>query len=214
VATKQEIAEGLTVDELRSLADEHQVDLSGASNKADIVERVVSAVSKDDLEAYEFGEESAAGSSAPSGDDAIAGSTPLADRQARSTSDQSPDPRFAAGASAADLELSGPQLAPGESIVVKANPETPTPSQVEAAESEQAGPPAVSITVTDADKNEVAPLVAADTEARIAQAVASENPNHPAFTSQGHWSNPNFPVEMTDEEREKDSQEYASRVGG
>lgn len=59
MATKQEIAEGLTVDELRSLADEHGVDLSGTGNKADIVERVVSAVSKDDLEAYESGEESA-----------------------------------------------------------------------------------------------------------------------------------------------------------
>lgn len=50
MATKQELAESLTVEQLREVASREDVDLSGLTAKQDIIEAVTSGVSKDTLE--------------------------------------------------------------------------------------------------------------------------------------------------------------------
>jgi hypothetical protein len=116
-----------------------------------------------------------------------------------------------AGQSPADLELRLPQTATGESRIVKARPEMPTAAQIEDSTTEIAGPPDVSVTVTDSDGNEVSTRVRPDDAARLSQVTASQQATHPANTGKGHWSNPNL-TEMTEEEKEADAKAYAARV--
>jgi hypothetical protein len=194
--TKQELADSLTIAQLKKLAGDNELDLEGASQKDEIAERVAAsrAVSAEALQAAADGGDSR---------DADADRPP-----GRSEAEAA-----AAGASPADLELSSPAMPPGEPIVVKSSPEMPSQAQVDAATSEVAGPPVTAVTLTDADGGTIDRELPPDTAATLAQRVASENPEHPAFTSEGHWSNPNFPRDMTDEEREKDQAAYASRFG-
>jgi hypothetical protein len=51
VATKQELAESMTIAELQDFAADNGIDLAGLSSKADIAERVANSASKDDLQA-------------------------------------------------------------------------------------------------------------------------------------------------------------------
>ncbi len=260
MATKQELAEQLTVEELRDLASEHGVDLAGASNKSEIVERVTASLTKDDLAGAQSEDSEAeptasagttaggteknadtaaesttpASAAAPGGPEnqstlasvaeEIRNATPLTDAAERSPSDQTsptgatlsadatPGELVEAKATPADLELRLPQGAVGPPIIRKVNPETPTPQQVVAAVGETTGHPEVTAFVTDADGNEFDAQLTPSDAATVAQRALSAQPQHPAFTSQGHWSNPNFPVEMTDEQREKDQAAYAERV--
>lgn len=115
--------------------------------------------------------------------------------------------------SAADLEVRLPQMAAGPTIVVKANPETPSPQSVNASLSEVSGPPVTKLTVTDADDNEQVATLPPDDAALLSQRTLAQQPDHPNFTSKGHWSNPNYDVGLSDEEREKNEKEYAARVG-
>jgi hypothetical protein len=68
VATKQELAESMTISQLRALADDEGVDLSGASAKDEIVERVVAGVSKETLQ-------EAAGETGTEGETSTSGGT-------------------------------------------------------------------------------------------------------------------------------------------
>lgn len=51
MATKQELAESLTIAELKQLAEEHDVDVSGCEVHADYADAVAAGVTKDVLEA-------------------------------------------------------------------------------------------------------------------------------------------------------------------
>lgn len=57
MATKQEVAESLTVNELREFAEGEGIDLAGATVKSDIVDRVVAGSTAAALNAYAFEEE-------------------------------------------------------------------------------------------------------------------------------------------------------------
>jgi hypothetical protein len=206
VATKQELAESMTVDQLRDFAGREGIDVSGLSTKAELVERVSNAASKEALEAE---------ADALAGTEPTPGSTPSVAGEGPAAAERiSPADTAAlaeAGQSPADLELRLTRPATGESRIVKSSPETPTLAQVEASETEIAGPPDVSVVVTDSDGNEQDARVRPDDAALLAQRTASQQADHPANTSKGHWSNPVL-GEMTEEEKEADAKAYADRV--
>jgi hypothetical protein len=263
VATKQELAESMTVAQLKEFAANEGIDTTGLSAKDDLVERVSSSSTKEALQTeYDalYGDEpegdeesdSETGDSAstpgttpsvPAGDpsEGAVEAAPIVaddhrlipgeDADLRPASEQEANavatetdvaqPRVSpadtaglaeAGQSPADLELRLPQLATGEPRIVKARPEMPTAEQVKDSTTVlNSGPPAVSLTVTDADGEERAAVVDPADSALLAQRAASQTSGHPAHTSKGHWSNPNL-TEMTEEEKEEDAEAYAARV--
>lgn len=280
--TKQEIAEGLTVAELRAVADREGVDLSGLTAKQEIADKVATSVTKDALTAdttstedsetkaggafaaseptYQDGiDETAAkqpfdtgnqgqgttewsasvtggnanaepigeGDAPPSwGDEPLVESHPLgppnpdpqdaaalavkAPRNELGQVSNDPESLQKAGLSPADLEL--PSSAFGPPIIVKQNPETPSPHQVEGALATVPGPPETTVTVTDGDGNEIPHRLGTDDQALIASRAAASLSTHPAHTTEGHWSNPAL-RDMTAGEREADAEAYAKRFG-
>jgi hypothetical protein len=104
--------------------------------------------------------------------------------------------------SAADLEfVSAP---PGPEIEVQRNAERPweEPTTV-------AGPPELTVTVTDGDGNEVETNLSPGDESLITSRALASKTSHPGLAPD--YSNPAL-KDMTDEEREADQKEYASRV--
>lgn len=219
MATKQEIAESLTVSELREFAEQEDIDLGGATVKSDIVDRVVSGSTASALSAYAFeGEEGEEreqrmerGEKPAEEENMVGPAAAKSTKAGKATQGASagtgtyltPEQQLEQGVSPADLEIQ--QAATGESRIVKANPEVPTQSQVEAAEVEHPGPPEVLITV-DGEEVELPP----DEAAR----AASLNPAvHPGNAQEGYWSNPNQANWQTDEDAVKANEEaYAARV--
>ena len=130
MATKQEIAESLTVNDLREFAEGEGIDLAGATVKGDIVARVVAGSSAAALNAYAFEEEE------------------------EMAEVLTPQEQAEQGVSAADLEIT--QAPTGESRIVKANPEAPTQAQLDAALVETSGPAPLTVTV-DGDEVELRP---------------------------------------------------------
>jgi hypothetical protein len=205
VATKQELADSLTADQLRDLAEREGVDVTGARSKTDLVNLVSAGLPKAVLQAEVEGEP-AAREEAVMAEEEKEGAVP---QERISPADT--EGLAKAGRSPADLELRLPQRAAGEPRVVKASPEMPSLEQIEAATSEEAGPPKVEVTVTDAAGETVSQRVRPDDAAQIAQRTASAQAEHPAHTSAGAWSNPDL-VEWTDEEKEADAEAYKARV--
>lgn len=104
--------------------------------------------------------------------------------------------------SPADLEfVSAP---PGPEITRQKNAERPweEPSAVP-------GPPELTVTVTDGDGNEVETNLSPGDEALITSRALASKTSHPGLAPD--YSNPAL-KDMTDEEREADQKEYASRV--
>lgn len=114
-----------------------------------------------------------------------------------------------AGMSPADLEIAAAPV--GKPILVKQNPETPSPHQIGAGITTQDGPPDVTVTVTDADGKEMQHRLGTDDLAQIHQRAAATLATHPAHTTVG-YSNPNARA-LTDEEREADQAAYEKRFG-
>jgi hypothetical protein len=193
VATKQEIAESLTVNELREFAEQQGIDLTGYTVKADIVERVASGSTAAALSAYAFEvvpeEEQMEGSKEGTSESTTAVLTPQ--QQAEQ------------GVSAADLEISQAPPGTGEPRIVKANPEAPTQAAMDAAQVEVTGPPETIVTV-DGDEVALRPDQAA--------AIAPE-PVHPGNAQEGYWSNPANADWQSDEAAVKAYEEaYAARI--
>lgn len=253
MATKQEIAEGLTIAQLRELADQEGVDLAGLSTKDEIADAVASGVGKDTLSSYAEGENGAQSedtatttrtSSAPStastnrepiGEDAVADIPLTAEAAAGelpalgppnpepvATSDKAPrnevgsiahDPvaQQKAGVSPADLEVPG-LGAGGPTIIVKQNPETPSPHQVAGALAAVPGPVVPTVTVQDHEGEEVPHKLGTDDLALINSRAVASNSGHPAHTTPGHWSNPLL-TPPTEDEIEADQKAYAERFG-
>jgi len=115
-----------------------------------------------------------------------------------------------AGQSPADLEL--PARAVGKPILVKQNPETPSPHQIGAGITSQQGPPDVTVTVTDGEGNEIPHRLGTDDLTMIQQRAEASLIQHPAHQTVG-YSNPQL-RDMTDEEREADEKAYQKRFGG
>lgn len=195
MTTKQEIAESLTVTDLRSLADEHGIDLSGLTAKAEIVDAVTAGVTKDQLEAF-AGEDAAPEAEAP------AEQAPEATAGAQATTPNSPNTLPSGpggyvspedlqkrGLSAADLELGTP-IVGGEPTIVKSFPERQSQPEVEAATEEQPGPLVSSVTVTDGDGSTREVELTPDESARITSTVGVAR--HPIHDAAGHGSNPNL----------------------
>jgi hypothetical protein len=104
--------------------------------------------------------------------------------------------------SAADLEfVSAP---PGPEIEVQRNAERPweEPTTV-------AGPPELTVTVTDGDGNEIETNLSPGDEALLTSRAISSVTSHPGLAP--NYSNPAL-KEPTDEEKAADQEAYAARV--
>lgn len=237
--TKAELADALTVEQLRTLAGDKNVDLTGKSNKAEIAEAVAAGTTASDLESAQPTTTTPDTTAAPSTTTDPTTTDPLArtsesdlsqtaSAQATRTAAEENDIPVAtipgniapndtealqkARLSAADLELAAPTLPGGETRIVKASPETPTARQVEASEVEQSGPPGATIElVTGKGEDNIVGRVMADDQALITQRVVATTANSPVQLAKGHGSNPNL-RDMTDEEREANEEAYAARV--
>jgi hypothetical protein len=233
--TKQELAESLTIAQLRELATEQSIDISGLTAKADLVDAIVAGTTAAAIEAKVTSattptqegttvSENTEGTppEEPEEKEPLALSEPLGPRELVPTGEQELEPRIGpeqpwgpeeqqeAGVSPADLELGALAAMPsGPKILTKVNPETPSPQQVDAAVGITSGPPVTTVTVS-ADGEETRSL-APDDAALISQRLVSDG-GHPAHASAGHYANPIF-REVTDEEREADREAYASRFG-
>lgn len=145
MATKLEIAESLTIAELRELAAAQDVNLAGLSTKDDIADAVAAGVAKADLEAYASG-----------GDE-------VADEDAEKERDL------------AKVEAEAPtaQVEGGEERIVRANPETPTLAQVEASQQTVPAPEPIAVTV-DGEEVELDAGDAAQAQQRAASKAADQ----------------------------------------
>ena len=215
MATKLELAESLTIAQLRELAADQNVDLAGLSAKDDIADAVAAGVAKDDLQAYvdraggDAVAENENENDAPSGDDQpVREGQPVERINPLDTAAQAE-----AGQSPADLELRLGGAVSGDEIIVKANPETPTAQQVEDSQQAVPGPPNLSVTVSDGQGSEIDSAVTPSDAAQIQQRVVASKQDHPAFTSAGHYSNPNL-GDASIEERIANEEAYAERTGG
>lgn len=133
--------------------------------------------------------------------------------EARSTfqriDDRSPEALQKAGVSPADLEMPT-AAAGGPAIIVKQNPETPSPHMVGASLGAVPGP--VEVQLLDADGNDISGALGVGDRAQMSSRALAAQTNHPANQIPG-WSNPNL-RDATDEEREADAAAYAERFGG
>lgn len=184
---KIDTAMSLTIEQLRSIAADNGIALTGLTAKADIAQAVADGLTAAQLDA--------AAAALTGGGEAVSETetTPPA-----APAEDAPTP--------ADKEVATPMMpASEETIQIKQNPETPTAAQIEAAITEVAVPAKVSVTVGDGDAIELPADVAAQTVQRAVSTIG------PALLAQeGHVSSPGSP-ELTDEEREADAAEYASR---
>jgi hypothetical protein len=187
VATKIELAEAMTIAQLRVLADEHGVDLSGLTAKADIAEAIAAGVSKADLE----------------GGESVSEEEPAVQEDAAEEG-AAPD--------AAARELSGPAAIPGENIVKKVNPETPSQAQIDAASGDVPGPPVTELTITDADGNATQYELRPDDAALISQRAVAQQHDNPIFTGPGHGSSDAVAREASETEVEADQKAYEERL--
>lgn len=122
----------------------------------------------------------------------------------------SPEELQKAGASPADLEI---KMAPGgEPIIVRQNPESPTPHLVAGSISEVPGPANVVVTVSDRDGNDREVALDVGDRVQAGQRAQAAISDHPANAAPG-YSNPAL-TETTDEEKEADAKAYADRFGG
>lgn len=204
MTTKQEIAESLTVPELRSLADEHGIDLTGLSAKQDIADAVAAGATKEQLESAAEGDQSGASSTSSS-----SASTPNPAPEAGPGGFLSPEELQKRGLSAADLETGTP-IVGGEPIIVKSFPERQSQPEVEAATEEQPGPLVTTVTVPDGDGEREVELTP-DESARITSTVGVAR--HPIHDAAGHGSNPNQAAWGDNEEAVAANEEaYAART--
>jgi hypothetical protein len=204
VATKQELAESLSDEQLRSLAENAGLDVEDGSRE-DYIDAIVSgrAVTVADLEAAQT--DGSGGETTVSEEGKTTETTPR-------VAPQDAEGLAKAGLSPADLELGLPKLALGEPIIQKSSPETPTLAQVEASEQEVTGVPTSEVKlVTGKGEEQIA--LRPDDAATFAQRVGSDTAGHPAHKTEGHWSNPNF-APMTDEQAYENEVAYAERTGG
>lgn len=244
MATRQEL-EAMTASQLRQVAAEQNVDVSGLTAKADLVNAIDAAqggtgeaapapsppastqpTTQEGTTVSDTSTESSASTSAsapeePEEREALVLSEPLGIREPAEEEQElgdrfgserpfGPEEQQKAGVSPADLELSIPPGEVGAKILVKSNPETPSPQQVDSAVSIVGGPPVTTVTIKSGDEETVQSL-APDDAALISQRAAAAG-THPAHASAGHYANPTF-KEPTDEEREADQEAYASRFG-
>jgi hypothetical protein len=205
VTTKQEIAESLTVPELRSLADEHGIDLTGLSAKQDIADAVAAGATKDQLESAAEGDQSGASSTL-----SLTSTTPNPAAQAGPGGYVSPEELQKRGQSAADLEMGVP-IVGGEPIIIKSFPERQSQPEVEAATEEQPGPLVSTVTVTDGDGSQRDVELTPDESARITSTVGVAR--HPIHEAAGHGANPNLAAWGDNEEAVAENEKaYAART--
>jgi hypothetical protein len=197
VATKQENAEALTVDQLRAFADEKGIDLTGAANKGDIVEVIVANASAEEL-----------ASAQPTADTTVSSDTTVSDKRLTRTAGMTEEEKVKAGLSPADLEVAGASGL-GPRIEKRVNSETPTQYQVDAATGTQQALGTSKVKIEDADGGVTEYEVSPDVGRQLVSSVESAQ-GHPSFALPGHVGNPNL-MPMTDEEREENEKRYADR---